>query len=101
MQVENEDRWLSVDELAAYLGVKPDTVYTWIRRKGPPAHRMGRPWKMLDRAIVAIGHGFRKRAVQSVLGDRNAVLPKMSEQPTSDGDFELATRPAITEGAGS
>ena len=41
-----EDRWLSVDELAAYLGVKPDTVYTWIGKKGLPAHKMGRLWKM-------------------------------------------------------
>ena len=41
-----EDRWLSVDELAAYLGVKPDTVYTWIHKKDLPAHRMGRLWKM-------------------------------------------------------
>ena len=25
-----EDRWLSVDEIAAYLGIKRDTVYKWI-----------------------------------------------------------------------
>ena len=41
-----DDRWLSVDELAAYLGVKPDTVYTWIAKKGLPAHKVGRLWKM-------------------------------------------------------
>jgi len=29
-----EDRWLSVDEIAAYLGVKRDTVYSWISRAG-------------------------------------------------------------------
>jgi len=44
--MKNEDRWLSIDELAAYLGVKPDTVYTWIGKKGLPAHKMGRLWKM-------------------------------------------------------
>lgn len=26
-----DDRWLSVDEIAEYLGVSKDTVYTWIR----------------------------------------------------------------------
>lgn len=31
--MKHENRWLSVDELAAYLGVKPDTVYTWIYKK--------------------------------------------------------------------
>ena len=40
-----EDRWLSVDEIAEYLGVSKDTVYTWISAKGMPAHRVGRLWK--------------------------------------------------------
>jgi len=40
-----EDRWLSVDEIAAYLGIKRDTVYKWITEKRMPAHRMGRLWK--------------------------------------------------------
>ena len=40
-----EDRWLSVDEIAAYLGVKRDTVYKWIERKRMPAHKVGRLWK--------------------------------------------------------
>jgi excisionase family DNA binding protein len=40
-----EDRWLSVDEIAAYLGIKRDTVYKWIAEKHMPAHRMGRLWK--------------------------------------------------------
>jgi len=40
-----EDRWLSVDEIALYLGVKRDTVYKWIDRKRMPAHKVGRLWK--------------------------------------------------------
>jgi len=40
-----ENRWLSVDEIAAYLGVKRETVYKWIERKNMPAHRVGRLWK--------------------------------------------------------
>ena len=40
-----EDRWLSVDEIGAYLGVKRDTVYKWIREKAMPAHKIGRLWK--------------------------------------------------------
>ncbi len=40
-----EDRWLSVDEIAEYLGVKRDTVYKWIAERGMPAHRVGRFWK--------------------------------------------------------
>jgi len=40
-----EDRWLSVEEIAEYLGVSKDTVYTWISTKSMPAHRLGRLWK--------------------------------------------------------
>ena len=39
------DRWLSVNEIAAYPGIKRDTIYKWISEKRMPAHRMGRLWK--------------------------------------------------------
>lgn len=41
----NEDRWYSVNEVAAHLGVAVDTVYRWIENKSLPAHRIGRLWK--------------------------------------------------------
>jgi len=40
-----EDRWLSVDEIGEYLGVKRDTIYRWISEKNMPAHKIGRLWK--------------------------------------------------------
>ena len=40
-----EDRWLSVDEIAEYLGVTRETIYTWLSKKGLPGHRVGRLWK--------------------------------------------------------
>lgn len=39
------DRWLSVEEIAEYLGVSKDTVYAWISKHNMPAHRIGRFWK--------------------------------------------------------
>jgi excisionase family DNA binding protein len=45
MRHVSSDRWLSVDEIAAYLGVKRDTVYKWIDRKKMPAHKVGSLWK--------------------------------------------------------
>lgn len=39
------DRWMSVDEIAAYLGVSKDTVYTWANDRRMPGHRVGRLWK--------------------------------------------------------
>ena len=41
----SNDRWLSVDDVAAYLGVKRDTIYKWIERKKMPAHKVGSLWK--------------------------------------------------------
>lgn len=45
MGTKMEDRWLSVDEIGEYLGIKRDTVYKWIGEKGMPAHKIGRLWK--------------------------------------------------------
>lgn len=47
-----EDRWLSVDEIAAYLRVKRDTVYRWIRKKYACAQ---------DRPLVEISEGRDRR----------------------------------------
>lgn len=40
------DKWISIDEAAAYLGVKPVTVRDWIRKDTEiPAHKIGKQWK--------------------------------------------------------
>ena len=41
------ERWLSVDEIAAHLGVNPVTIYKWIIRKRMPAHKVGKLWKFM------------------------------------------------------
>ena len=41
------ERWLSVQEIAAHLGVNRDTIYKWIERKKMPGHKVGRLWKFL------------------------------------------------------
>lgn len=39
------EKWISLDECAEYLCVKPVTVRNWIKRgKGIPAHKIGRKW---------------------------------------------------------
>ncbi len=39
------ERWLSVEEIAAHLGVSKETIYRWLEKKKVPAHRVGRLWK--------------------------------------------------------
>jgi len=40
-----EDRWLSVDEIGVYLGIKRDTIYKLISDKKMFANKVGRLWK--------------------------------------------------------
>ncbi len=40
-----EDQWFSVDEIAAYLGIKRDTAYKWVAEERMLVHRMGHLWK--------------------------------------------------------
>lgn len=40
------EKWISLDEAAAHLGVKPVTVRDWIKKKkNIPAHKIGKFWK--------------------------------------------------------
>lgn len=41
----DKERWLSVEEIAAHLGVSKETIYRWLDRGRIPAHRIGRLWK--------------------------------------------------------
>ena len=66
------DRWLSVDDIAAHLGVKRDTVYKWINRRHMPAHKVGRLWK------------FRKQEVDQWVRSENAQVSRR-ENHVSDG----------------
>ena len=36
-----QNRWLSVEEIAFHLGIKKDTAYKWVARKHMPAHKVG------------------------------------------------------------
>jgi excisionase family DNA binding protein len=62
-----EDRWLSVDDIAAYLGIKRDTVYRWISERNMPGHKIGRLWKFQKEEIdewVKSGGADEKKAGQ-------------------------------------
>jgi excisionase family DNA binding protein len=63
------DRWLSVDEIAAYLGVKRYTIYKWIERKDMPAHKVGSLWK------------FKKDEIDHWIRDGKAAEPYVSPKP--------------------
>lgn len=41
------EKWISVEEAAEHLGIKPATLRNWIRSKkeGLPASKIGKQWK--------------------------------------------------------
>ena len=45
------ERWLSVDEIAAHLGIKKDTIYKWVRTTDIPHHKIGRLLKFQIKEI--------------------------------------------------
>ena len=44
---ELEDKWISIEEAADYLGVNKDTIRNWIKKKNSeiPACKIGKQWK--------------------------------------------------------
>ncbi len=58
--------WVSVEEIAAHLGVTKDSVYRWIGKKGLPAHRLGRLWKFKISQVDAwVEEGGAARSTRS------------------------------------
>ena len=46
MNIQNNENYISIEEAAEYLGVKPSTIRTWIKTKDMPAHKIGgKLWK--------------------------------------------------------
>lgn len=46
MSIENNDKWINLEEAADYLSVNKDTIRNWIRKdNGIPAHKIGKLWK--------------------------------------------------------
>ena len=43
-QLRNEP-WISLEELASYLGLNKDTIRNLIKKTDIPAHKIGRKWK--------------------------------------------------------
>lgn len=43
--MNDAERWLSVEEIAAHLGISKETIYRWLEKEKIPAHRVGRLWK--------------------------------------------------------
>lgn len=46
MNIAINDKWISVDEAAEYLSIKPATLREWIKKHPSlPAHKVGKQWR--------------------------------------------------------
>jgi nitrogen PTS system EIIA component len=52
---ENEERLLTIEEVAGFLHMNPMTVYAWVREGKIPAFKIGKVWR------------FRKTDIESWL----------------------------------
>lgn len=41
----NQDNYISIDEAAQYLGIKPVTLRNWIKKTDIPTRKIGKQWK--------------------------------------------------------
>ena len=48
---EEQDRIMTLEEVADYLRLKPQTIYTWAQEKKIPAAKLGKEWRF-RKAII-------------------------------------------------
>jgi excisionase family DNA binding protein len=72
------ERWLSLAEIAAYLGVSKDSVYRWVDERRMPAHKVGRQWKFKSGEVDAWVRSGRAGFVPGAAEEEQPVTPKAS-----------------------
>jgi excisionase family DNA binding protein len=59
------DPWISVAQVAEYIGVSQEIIYRWIKERNMPAHRIGKFWKFrVDEVDKWIFDGCQKDKIQ-------------------------------------
>jgi len=48
-----DERWLTISEVADYLGIRKDTAYKWLAREKMPGHKFGRLWRFKKSEVDA------------------------------------------------
>lgn len=56
--MNEHDKIMTLEEVAEYLRVKPQTIYTWAQEKKIPAAKLGKEWR------------FRKSMIDQWFNDR-------------------------------
>ena len=43
--MQNIEKWVSMDFITEYLDISRETILKWISQRDMPAHKVGRQWK--------------------------------------------------------
>lgn len=62
------DRWISLQEVCSYLGVKRHTVMRWIDHCGMPASKVGKLWRFktadIDEWVKKGGASYEREVIK-------------------------------------
>ncbi len=66
---------MTLEEVAAYLKLKPQTIYTWAQEKKIPAAKLGKEWRfkksIIDEWIIQHMDEKFERIIQKVRSGKN------------------------------
>ena len=72
-----DDKIMTLEEVAAYLRLKPQTIYTWAQEKKIPAAKLGKEWRfkksIIDEWFVQHIDEKFNNVVQKVKKDKNPI----------------------------
>ena len=82
--MSESDEILTIEEVARYLKLKPQTIYKWAQDGQIPATKLGKEWRFrkslldewIDAAIVLSPAGFDLLLHSSMVAHRQAGLPE-------------------------
>lgn len=75
--------WGSVDDVAAHLGVRKDSIYRWIEHRALPAQKIGKLWKFKLSEVDAWvrTRGTREESPAGALTPTRAKKPRRGSSP--------------------
>lgn len=96
---ERVEPWASIDEAAAHLGVRKDSVYRWIESRGLPARKIGKLWKLklseVDAWVNASGASEDEGPVSGSGGTPRARKPARRDHVVMVIDDEALVRDTL------
>ncbi len=71
---------MTLEEVAAYLRLKPQTVYAWAQEKKMPAVKLGKEWRFRKSVLDAWIIQTRNEEFEKVLNDGKQGIQKQKEK---------------------